>query len=81
MPQPSAERHLGEHHFHLSFDDSQQVIKVVSNAARQLSDCLQFLRLAQLVLQLFPFRDVLGEDFEIRNLTSYIEHAPAAKAH
>ncbi len=81
MSQLITGRHFGKHHFYLSLDDSQQIIEVVGNASRQLPDRLHFLRLAQLVLQLLPFRDVFCEDFEIRNLTCSVEHAPAAKTY
>src|SRR5207247_1806257 len=79
MPQATTRRYFGKHHFHLPLDDSKKVIEVVSDAARQLPNRLHFLSLPQLVLHLFPFRDVFREDFEIRNFTGAIGYTPPAK--
>ena len=38
--------------------DSQQIVKIVCNTARQLSDRLHLLRLPQLLLVSFQFGDV-----------------------
>src|SRR5439155_1412210 len=44
--------------------DRQQVVEVVREPARELADRLHFLRLAQLLLQRPPLRDVLGDRLE-----------------
>src|SRR5882757_6239425 len=41
-------------------DTGQEVVEIVRQAARQLTDGLHFLRLTQLLLQSSTFRDVAG---------------------
>src|SRR2546430_2039221 len=78
MPQATTRRYFGKHHFHLPLDDSKKVIEVVSDAARQLPNRLHFLSLPQLVLHLFPFRDVSARisRYEISPVPSDTLHPP-----
>ena len=53
----------------MPLDDGQQVVKIVSDASRQLPNRLHFLRLAQLFLQAALFRNILGDPAHVSNLT------------
>ncbi|MCX6628303.1 MAG: hypothetical protein NTW28_11820, partial [Candidatus Solibacter sp.] len=51
---------VGADHFGVAFDDGEQVIEVVRDAAGQLSHGLQFLRLPEFLLKAFAFGDIGG---------------------
>ena len=70
-------------HLQVALDDGQQIVEVVGDAAGELPDALQALRVAQVLLGLRPLqaaREQVAERLEEANLV-VAESAVLARAH
>src|SRR5262249_52580013 len=71
---------LGLNPLEMALDHDQQIVEIMGNAARQLTDRLHLLSMAQLILQLLALCHIFGKHLHVDNLAAFIANGTPSEA-